>query len=101
MLNPARHEKSLRRASEKLSTEDWKWLEEIAAVVEDEFRACGWESNYYAATTMCKWLNEKRDLRTSSRLIPLMDDLTHILVEGGQEQTALKARGLARSRQTD
>jgi hypothetical protein len=28
---------------------------------------------------LCKWLNEKRDMETSSRLIPLVDDLTHIL----------------------
>jgi hypothetical protein len=26
---------------------------------------------------LCKWLNEKRDTETSSRLIPLVDDLTH------------------------
>ena len=25
---------------------------------------------------LCKWLNEKRDMETSSRLIPLVDDLT-------------------------
>jgi len=25
---------------------------------------------------VCKWLNERRDLETSSRLIPLVDDLT-------------------------
>jgi hypothetical protein len=30
---------------------------------------------------LCKWLNEKRDLEISSRLIPLVDDLTHILFE--------------------
>jgi hypothetical protein len=29
---------------------------------------------------LCKWLNEKRDMATSSRLIPLVDDLTHILI---------------------
>jgi hypothetical protein len=29
---------------------------------------------------LCKWLNEKRDMETSSRLIPLVDDLTHILI---------------------
>jgi hypothetical protein len=28
---------------------------------------------------LCKWLNEKRDMETSSRLIPLVDDLTHML----------------------
>jgi hypothetical protein len=28
---------------------------------------------------LCKSLNEKRDMETSSRLIPLVDDLTHIL----------------------
>ena len=29
---------------------------------------------------LCKWLNEKRDVEVSSRLIPLVDDLTHILL---------------------
>jgi hypothetical protein len=33
---------------------------------------------------LCKWLNEKRDMETSSRLIPLVDDLTHILIEAGK-----------------
>ena len=33
---------------------------------------------------LCKWLNEKRDVETSSRLIPLVDDLTHILIEAGK-----------------
>jgi hypothetical protein len=35
---------------------------------------------------LCKWLNEKRDLDTSSRLIPLEDDLTHILIEAGKNK---------------
>jgi hypothetical protein len=35
---------------------------------------------------LCKWLNEKRDVATSSRLIPLVDDLTHILVEAGKNK---------------
>ncbi len=35
---------------------------------------------------VCKWLNERRDLETSSRLIPLVDDLTHILVEAGKNK---------------
>jgi hypothetical protein len=38
---------------------------------------------------LCKWLNEKRDMEISSRLIPLVDDLTHILNSSGQEQIAL------------
>jgi hypothetical protein len=33
---------------------------------------------------LCKWLNERRDVATSSRLIPLVDDLTHILLEAGK-----------------
>ena len=33
---------------------------------------------------LCKSLNEKRDMETSSRLIPLVDDLTHILIEAGK-----------------
>ena len=37
-----------------------------------------------------KFLNEKRDMATSSRLIPLVDDLTHISDRSWQEQTALK-----------
>ncbi len=35
---------------------------------------------------LCNWLNEKRDMETSSRLIPLVDDLTHILVEAGKNK---------------
>jgi hypothetical protein len=35
---------------------------------------------------LCKWLNEKRDIATSSRLIPLVDDLTHILIEAGKNK---------------
>jgi len=38
---------------------------------------------------LCKWLNERRDMETSSRLITLVDDLTHILVEAREEQTSL------------
>jgi hypothetical protein len=36
---------------------------------------------------LCKWLNEKRDVEVSSRLIPLVDDLTHILIEAGKNNT--------------
>ena len=35
---------------------------------------------------LCKWLNEKRYMATSSRLIPLVDDLTHILIEAGKNK---------------
>jgi hypothetical protein len=35
---------------------------------------------------LCKWLNEKRDMATSSRLIPLVDNLTHILIEAGKNK---------------
>jgi hypothetical protein len=35
---------------------------------------------------LCKWLNEKRDTEISSRLIPLVDDLTHILAEAGKNK---------------
>ena len=38
---------------------------------------------------LCKRLNEKRDIETSSRLIPLVDEPTHILLEAGKEKTAL------------
>jgi hypothetical protein len=30
--------------------------------------------------------NEKRDMETSSRLIPLVDDLTHVLIEAGKNK---------------
>ena len=33
---------------------------------------------------LCKSLTDKRDMETSSRLIPLVDDLTHIPIEGGK-----------------
>jgi hypothetical protein len=35
---------------------------------------------------LCKWLNETRDMETSSRLILLVDDLTHILIEAGKNK---------------
>ena len=35
---------------------------------------------------ICKFLNEKRDMETSSCLIPLVDDLTHILIEAGKNK---------------
>jgi hypothetical protein len=35
---------------------------------------------------LCKFLNEKRDMETSSRLIPLVDDLTRILIETGKNK---------------
>ena len=35
---------------------------------------------------LCKLLNDKRDIETSSRLIPLVDDLTHILIEAGKNK---------------
>jgi len=35
---------------------------------------------------LCKFLNEKRDVETSSRLIPLVDHLTHILLEAGKNK---------------
>jgi hypothetical protein len=35
---------------------------------------------------LCKLLNEKCDMETSSRLIPLVDDLTHILIEAGKNK---------------
>jgi len=33
---------------------------------------------------LCKSLNDKRDIETSSRLIPLVDDLSRILIEAGK-----------------
>jgi len=30
---------------------------------------------------LCKWLNEKCDIKVSSRLIPLVDKHTHLLIE--------------------
>jgi hypothetical protein len=35
---------------------------------------------------LCNFLNEKRDMDTSSRLMPLVDDLTHILIEAGKNK---------------
>jgi hypothetical protein len=35
---------------------------------------------------LCKFLNEKRDMETSSRPVPLVDDLTHILIEAGKNK---------------
>ena len=38
---------------------------------------------------LCKRLTDKRDIETSSRLIPVVDELTHILIESGQQQIAV------------
>ena len=35
---------------------------------------------------LCKWLNGKSDLEISSRLIPLVDDLTNVLIETGKNK---------------
>jgi hypothetical protein len=35
---------------------------------------------------LCKFLNEKHDMDTSSRLIPLVDELTHVLLEAGKNK---------------
>jgi hypothetical protein len=35
---------------------------------------------------LCKWLNESETQKISSRLIPLVDDLTHILIEAGKNK---------------
>jgi hypothetical protein len=35
---------------------------------------------------LCKSLTDMHDIETSSRLIPLVDDLTHILIEAGKNK---------------
>ena len=35
---------------------------------------------------LCKWLNEKRDIEVSSRLIPVVGELTHVLLEAGKNK---------------
>jgi hypothetical protein len=35
---------------------------------------------------LCKRLTDNRDMETSSHLIPLVDDLTHILIEAGENK---------------
>ena len=35
---------------------------------------------------LCKRLTDKREIETSSRLIPLVDQLTHILIEAGKNK---------------
>ena len=35
---------------------------------------------------LCKFLDEKREMETSSRLIPLVDYLTYILIESGKDK---------------
>jgi len=35
---------------------------------------------------LCKWLNAQRDLETSSRLVPLVDQFTHVLLEAGKNK---------------
>ena len=35
---------------------------------------------------VCKWLNERRETEISSRLIPPVDELTHVLLEAGKNK---------------
>ncbi len=35
---------------------------------------------------LCKRLTDKRGMETSSHLMPLVDDLTHILIEAGKNK---------------
>jgi hypothetical protein len=35
---------------------------------------------------LCKWLNESETQKISSRLIPLVDELTHILIEASKNK---------------
>ena len=35
---------------------------------------------------LCKWLKEKQDTEVSSRLVPLVNALTHILLEAGKNK---------------
>jgi hypothetical protein len=35
---------------------------------------------------LCKRLTDNGEIETSSRLIPLVDDLTHILIEAGKNK---------------
>ena len=36
---------------------------------------------------LCKWLNEKHDIEVSSRLIPLVDEHTHLLIEAEKNKS--------------
>jgi hypothetical protein len=35
---------------------------------------------------LCRWLNEKRGVATRSRLIPITDELTHLVAESRVEK---------------
>jgi hypothetical protein len=35
---------------------------------------------------VCRWMNERRDTDTASRLVSLVDELTHVLVEAGMNE---------------
>jgi len=35
---------------------------------------------------LCNWLNERHELEFSSRLIPLVDRLTRVLIEAGKSE---------------
>jgi hypothetical protein len=50
---------------------------------------------------LCKFLNEKRDMETSSRLIPLVDDLTHILIEARINYSDAAIQGILHHGQCD
>jgi hypothetical protein len=35
---------------------------------------------------LCKWLSERHDLDSASRLIPLVEDFTHILLDADKSK---------------
>jgi hypothetical protein len=61
----------------------FKRYPQVIQAVMDKLRRAGLQ---VAPRQVCKWLNERRDIETSSRLIPLVDDLTHILIEAGKNK---------------
>jgi hypothetical protein len=45
--------------------------------------------NRVGVIQLCHWLNEKRDMATSSRLIPITDELTHLVAELSVKRLAI------------
>src|SRR5262245_8545557 len=43
-------------------------------------------TNYDGLFLLCKQLTDKGEIETSSRLIPLVDQFTHILIEAGKSK---------------
>src|SRR5262249_44802995 len=64
----------------------WKTIEDCSHMMIDDDSLKQLLRINDALFQLCKSLTDKRDIETSSRLIPLVDDLADILIEAGKNK---------------